>query len=374
MKHLSITFVCCLFLFLLSCKKTSERQKIWYEITSQKSLPVLEGKRLSHALPILTDGLMFFVNDSIFLANSNRNDSVFTFFKISDNELIELNSFGTLGGGPNETVSNFISYDSIKKMIYRYNIDGKIKTIGIDIKDDLDRVNDLSCYKSFYFPKNNRSVYRDMTLVSGTDSFLVLGGDPTKAGFLSLIDVAKGTAMDINLSLPEDHNRAKNTVKWNLYMQGCILSGNHNRFLYYCLEGRYAEIINIHNVDSVSRTVIAYDYPLYREAPDGVRFRREDDSYIGLYSFVTENRIYIMPRLLRNGELKQTDNYKGYPIYYSDELHIFDWDGNYIYSFQFDKPVMGFIVNKDDKYILASSINIEDYELEFERFVLPTEK
>ncbi len=84
--------------------------------------------------------------------------------------------------------------------------------------------------------------------------------------------------------------------------------------------GNYAEIITLDSQAYISdRKVIADHFPIYKTAPDGLNPFYENESLTGLYSYVTDQRIYLMQtpynkvRLVshRFGGIKTANRYGG---------------------------------------------------------------
>lgn len=50
---------------------------------------------------------------------------------------------------------------------------------------------------------------------------------------------------------------------------------------------------------------------------------------------------------------------------YPAEIHVWDWDGNPVKQIQLDHPIYSFTVSPDDKYLLATSVEMEEHLMKF---------
>jgi hypothetical protein len=354
-------------IFFISCSEhKTESQKRWDEIKNRKISAVLNGVTLKHDFPIWSEEIKFFLNDSIILTRCMDCDTIFHLYTIDGNRLHEFKKFGCIGNGPNELLDYEICMDEKQKMLYWYGtLNSRINAYQIDIT----HINDTILVSPIHFPQKDNHFYGTMAPL-GDSTFITLGGNIEKASFLTLFNVGENIVKNINISYPQDDAKVKALIKNSVYINGGILKRiNKKQLLYYCNMGHYAEIITMDDENEViKRTVLAADYPRYEIAADGINETYNMECYTGINAAVTENRIYLMLTPYRKKEIFEKSDYKGYPIFYCDELYVFDWDGNFIQAFQLNKPVARFVVNKDDSYFIASTINIEDGEIEIEKF------
>ena len=61
-------------------------------------------------------------------------------------------------------------------------------------------------------------------------------------------------------------------------------------------------------------------------------------------------------------EVKQGDNYKGYPNSYFDEIEVYDWDGRFIDNYQTDRPFLTFTVSEDNHFLYTFTEDIDTKE------------
>jgi hypothetical protein len=138
-------------------------------------------------------------------------------------------------------------------------------------------------------------------------------------------------------------------------------------YLYYSnIYGNYAEIIHIdHTMQITQRKAFLNAYPKYQVAEDGLNPIAQEGDLGGLDAFVTAERIYVMPFFSSPKPKKE-----GYPRGYNDEVFIFDWKGNFIKSYQLDKPVHTyFVVDEKRNALIASTVDIHNGgEVRIERF------
>ena len=171
--------------------------------------------------------------------------------------------------------------------------------------------------------------------------------------------------IDTDIFFPEDKCDTDPIIKRQIYNNGGICKKtNGNQYLYYCLEGNYAEIISFDNPNKVTRQVIINDLPIYTTADNGINPKGTNTNLRGLKAYTTNNYIYVMPYPLRHKDFIGKNDYKGYPTYYNNEVYVFNWNGDFIKSYTFDKLIDTFVVPEDDSCIFGVTIDSNnDYRI-----------
>ena len=161
---------------------------------------------------------------------------------------------------------------------------------------------------------------------------------------------------------PEDGVAVNSVVKHQMYTSESKVFWNEGKILYVCGNGCFALLLD-HNTQEV--TYLYDEYPKYSEANDGLNFIKEPKCSLGMYSFTSQNSIYLAPILSKivNGDY-QPDNFKGYPPYYTDRIDVFSWEGKKLGTLSLANPFSNFIVNEQARKLFALSENLITFEQE----------
>lgn len=138
----------------------------------------------------------------------------------------------------------------------------------------------------------------------------------------------------------------------------------NNLFVYTSIEGRVAFIFSLEENRINIKSYLSND-----------PFRKEkgDKNVFGFFPTLNDKYIYLAySPLTRSDFVSQNASlYQGrYPEYFMQDVYMFDWDGNPCYKFKLDVPVSDLIVDKENKYLYATSLN-ESQEPYLLRFRLP---
>lgn len=230
---------------------------------------------------------------------------------------------------------------------------------------------DYKYWTKIQWPEKEKHFWRNFVPINDS-IFLGLGGDDDKTNLLSVIYPYKNEIKELNIEYPDDRNPVKKIIKRGVYNNGELSKRrSDNQYLYTCLMGNYAEIITLDSQANVSgRKVIVDDFPIYKAAPDGLNPLYENESLTGLYSYVTDQKIYLMQTPYNKEEYFKSTDYKGYPKYYSDALYIFDWEGRFIKAYTLDKPICSFAVDEKDSFLIGITMNLKDGEFYMEKYFL----
>lgn len=365
MKYYYLIFV----LICIAC--SSNRQESCLERLKQVNNIKISGSVLENDSIIWGDRLIDIIHDKLIIQNVNT-DYTFTFFTLKDNELIKDKELIQNGNGPYEMIYPACFVDKATECIYFYDINGaniNIYKVNASSPDDMYQTQNWSKHTILsltnYFWSMNGAF---ATL--GDSSYVLLGGSLFKNNMLCVVQGTENKIVDTGISFPSDNSGAEPIVKRQLYNNGGIRKKTiGDQFLYYCLEGNYAEIITFESPGKAIRKVIVSDLPNYTTAENGINPKGNENNLRGLKTYTTNNYIYIMPYPLRHKDFIGKNDYKGYPTHYNNDIYVFDWDGNFVKSYTLNKLVCGFVVDEDDTYILGSTID-EKGEYRILKFIL----
>lgn len=307
---------------------------------------------------IWSDYLVDIINNKLIIQNF-KTDYAFSFFSIENNHLIKEKEVVRKGNGPFEMIYPACFVDQTSKRIYFYDINDAYITIYEVETLPFERIyqtstwtkdllSDLNGY--FWCMNGGFAMMNDST-------YIALGGTLDKGNMLTFVQKHSHNVIDSNINFPKDNNEAENMIKRQVYNNGGLKKRpTGNQFLYYCLEGNYAEIITVESLNKATRKVLVNDLPVYSTASNGINPKGDDNNLRGLKAYTTQQYIYLMPYPLRHKDFVDKDNYKGYPTYYNDIIYVFNWSGDFVNSYTLDQLINTFVVTDDDTSIFASSI------------------
>lgn len=319
----------------------------------------LNGRLLSSDSNIPLGNIVDFVDD-YFIISSHRTHHAFKVFQLKGDSLIEKGEFLKRGDGPFEMLQPFAFYNRPEKRAYIYDHGGQLKSIY-----SIDLCNIQNLYETSNWEKIQIPVIENYFLGSwmrkvGNHSFLILGSKVRSGKMLSKIDLIDNSISELNCSYPERDGTFNTSpvVKQSVYLAGVIeRHPTTDKIVYACESGRYAEIIDLTNPE-ISRTLMLATYPEY--VGDGINKSFLEGCLRGMQVRVTAKYIYLLPYPLTKGEVRRDLSYKDYPNYCSDELLVFNWDGGFVKKYALDTPIYSFVVDEDDCFLYAATVELEN--------------
>jgi hypothetical protein len=236
---------------------------------------------------------------------------------------------------------------------------------GIPI-NDIPNIKDYSRWKEYKWSGENIMLGLNFIKIKNNE-FIVTGAIENTRHFLSKMDFSTNQLYQFDL-WPKDSTAAPLLSKQFVYMQS-MLSTNNGKLLCAGNEGRYLFISKIGD-KTLGKPVEIYSHiPGYKAEADG-NVTYDDDCENGIIPYTTSRFIYA--QLSRNRkETHASEDYKGYPRYYFDEIEVYDWNGKFIGNFRTDKPFSSFVVSPDDRFVYTLSIDLQTKEPEIIRYNLP---
>lgn len=329
---------------------------------------LMQGMALKNDSIFWSGHIVGFMEDKI-ITRCNNCDLVFNVYTIKKDSVCFEGAFGARGQGPNELFYPKCYLDKENRTLHIFDINSSlVKAYQIDLSVQAN-LYDIETWKKIDFPQKEAAFWSHFAPLSD-DVYIGLGGGDTM-NLLSGVFLGEDNIQDLNICYPEDNNTSSDDgVKRMEYNKGDILKKTiGNKFLYSTRMGRYAEIITMDDDAKVTdRKIISGDYPIYETSADGLNPVHELQSYMGLKSYVTNERIYIMPEPYTREQYVNNKEYKGCPNNFADRLYVFDWEGQHIRTYDLDKPVSVFAVDENDSYLLATTVNTDNGEFYIERF------
>lgn len=338
MKRLSLLIACILCLY--SCKQEIEQD--------YKEVPVsLEKMDLTEELSLFQ---LEYACDSFVLATSLS--QTHKIVKITDDKVTP---FVTSGRGPMEFV--YALFKAKTDTLYllstdQYGLKGlvtipmtSIENMDTWAQESLQTDSPLHVSTSFDIDSQRNIVLIGANMLEETNIFTHIDRKTLKRTPLGF--------------WPEDDYEGPSIPKFSVYSNSADIYYNQklDRYLYVSGQGAYATILKQKEDELEEEYVLFNEKPKYGALPDGLNWGRKSGSRLGIYSFATDSLIYLAPKthFLENHEYIP-DNYKGYPPYFVDWIHVYDWEGNYKYTYVTDKPFVSiFVAEENSKIYLLSN-------------------
>lgn len=303
-------------------------------------------------------------------------ENIFHLYQLNINNTIDkIGEFGRKGNGPKEFQSiGECLYDEEKNILFMFSKnDNAIKVYKADMAFDKNllssntwEVIDLSC--------DELRECRWGNILPISDSLYIgLGGNYNKNSMISEINLTTNKVNEINIPYPNDNIEVSTLIKQSIYLHGELLKRpTQNQYLYYCSNwGNYAEIITLDDNNMLlQRNVLANNFPIYSVGQDGINPESSKNTLMGIKAYVTKNFVYLLPNFLTKDEYLHKNKKDGYPSDYCDILYKFNWEAEFIESYKLEKPILNFVVDPEDRYIIGGSILLENGEYIFAKYLL----
>lgn len=342
-----ILFIIALLSVFYSCKKAEHPPKYTYSITHKKI-------NISNNY-IGKGGPMMIMNNNIIGIDYGM-DTCFYCINTTTNYLYR---FGNRGQGPNEFINpitlqyldsnTFGSYDIMSRKFNEIHF----STENMNFKIKKSNIVSTSLL-SFYFLKSNNNQY--------------IGLGPYKNSMFISVD-SLGEINNYYYNYPyKDSNEEniKNHLRAMAYQGKLTINPSKSKFVYTSSLG---EILHFYEIskDNIKYTKkIEKEYPIYttQEEKDGFGAPLSSENMISyICSYATEEYVYF----LYSGE-KLDAFLKESVVLNANNMHIYDWNGNFIKNIKLDVKCSYFCISSDNKKMWAI---IEDPDPTIVYFDLP---
>lgn len=366
MKKIFIYTILFLFISCSSNKKTG-----LVSSSKDKDATEIKGQILSADSTILSS-IVEQIYEDILIMRVRNYSPVYEVCMIKDDQVVKLASFMDEGNGPFRAIYPKCFIDKANQCLYLYGENfNPIYRIPFPLSENVLKT---ETWERVSMSKAKNAVwgqqYAAMKSI-GSQNFLAIGGNMDGNNMFSII--SKDTTISVNgYSLPDDGFVGPHEVKRINYLSANLLKHpSDNRYVYVCMNGDYVDIFTLKG-DAISDVIpIHSKYPLYSNE-DGLnpKYDRENTS-LGYFGYATSQYIYLLSSPFSSiNEWLSTPNYKGYPSFVMDNVEVYDWDGNFIKKLKLNIPVFTFVVSDDDKYIYATSLNLETDDEAIIRYTL----
>lgn len=327
----------------------------------------LEGKML------LTDSLYMGKYFSFLIGNemimpSYLLDTLVYVGEIKGDSLITSSGFLSYGTGPNEMSGYFcLSKDDTDSTISVLDYNGGRLNFVYKIPLAKDKRYDKNLWKKYSFEKVTKYRCANPAFVQLSDSTLLLGAGTYDASYvLSIVNLKTQEVTPVDFWPLEDGVDCPNLVRQAMYMDNARLYRNGTKILYCCGSGHYAFIFELEGDKMVNKRTLFDVYPEYKVAPDGVNYHYTSGCNKALQVCVTQRFVYVR---VKEYESRRA-TYKGYPYNYSDEIRVFDWEGNELKKYLLDIPCSFFIVDENDECMYTKTVDLKTDESQLMTYCL----
>ena len=290
--------------------------------------------------------------DYLFL-QEDRDTSRLVAYRMEGDSLVRYKGLIDRGRGPREFyyVEFALSGDSL--FVSNSDPTGMKAIYGISLAD-MSKIDDPNTWTEYVF-----SEWDIMTGLAfaplGPGRFIIAGGKSGTKEIFSLADFTKEREREALRYWPNDSTQGPLASKQMVYMQSRMSSAG-DRFVYGNMSARYMFIAAVED-GAVKETASIYAHlPQYEVNPDG-NIRYTEDGEYEVEPYVTREYVYAkVGRTVR--EFNASDDYKGYPRWYVDEVEVYGWDGRFIDNYRTDRPFSTCVVSVDDQYLYTMSIDL----------------
>ncbi|MDR0989278.1 MAG: TolB-like 6-bladed beta-propeller domain-containing protein [Prevotellaceae bacterium] len=362
MKYTFIAF--CLFLFSIfyGCKERANEHRGLEQYRNYAA--ILKATPLISDSIIYGSSILYYRNDTIVL-RCFQCDELLSEYVIRDDSLRWIGNFARKGKGPLEIAGSLVNLfqDELGIKYVYCTENGQIDCFQVG------EFADSKTWKRMDFPQQKGAGWSE--LAPSRDSlYLIIGGDLQTSTLFSVVDLKNYKISPIKDALyPNDQVEARPITKALVYNSGGGIMkrpGATNEYLYFNHQfGNYAEIIELGDSMLLKRNAFLKGYPKYKEEDTS-----DKEDLRGLGAYVTNKWIYILPKYSNNQI--DTPKKEGYPTSFNDEIFLFDWKGNFVTSYQLDRPVVRyFAIDEKRNCMYAKTIHPESDEEFLVRFQLP---
>jgi hypothetical protein len=306
-----------------------------------------------------------YAKDGHLLFRATRDTNRIVIYRIDDDSLRYVSGIINKGRGPLEFI--YVEYSISDDTLYVSNSSpaGMSEIWGIPL-GDIHQIRDFRHWKRYNWKGDGIMTGLSFAKYKSGE-FIVAGAYTNTSHYLSRLDFNKQELHQYDI-WPDDSTKVPLHSKQMVYMQSKLCS-NNGKLLYSCLEGRYMFITKIGEKSLGKPTIIYSHLPVYESAP-GENVNYMDDCEYGIFPYTTSKFIYAQLERSRK-EILASEEYKGYPWLYMDEIEVYDWNGKFIANYRTDKPFDSFVVSQDDKYIYTLTMDIKTQEPMVMKYELP---
>lgn len=358
-KNIFYIIIVCLILSNCTGKKEQKEQEQeidWTEKTASLSNP---KKIIVPTNPFATEiGFRLIDDQYIFSTLSFYQDQILYMYHLQNDTLNYINKITQKGNGPLEMNSTSYVYQQPDKSLFLVSNGYSPKCFWLN-DGDSSKITNLGAWEVINFPKESSGIMAHIVLPLNDSRILIktIGDVSTPFAYYNKGD---SVLTYFPYPYPETDTKTSNAQKAIMYAGRIHKHPKKNRIINTCQEGTYACILDIEK-DSIKTIKHIYNQlPEYTPAEDGSNIHPKDNKRGFPCIAVTEQYIYLQKSNFVLSDLRKDNPNNGYPIWFDRTIYVFDWEGNPVKKYNLDTYVSSFVVDSNDKFIYAQTMDPSD--------------
>lgn len=313
--------------------------------------------------PLISETTFNLINDEyLFCTNVYYQDEVLHAYKLKNDTLNYIGKVTQKGEGPLEMVgTSLINKLPNKNLLLTTENGYNPKTFRLQ-DDDFSKITKLDTWELIKFPKNDIGTMVEHMIPLNDSRILVkvIGNVPAPFAYYNTGDSTL-TYFPYPDSI-DTKTKTKNMAQRTIMYTGRIFKHpTKDRIVRTCQMGTFACILDIKGEDIEFVNHIYNNPPEYALDKDGFNAHPKNSNKLGFNCIaLTEKYIYIKLNDYTLNDIDSEDINNGYPLSFSKQIYVFDWEGNPIKKYNFDKYIYKFVVDSNDMYLLTQTIDLTD--------------
>lgn len=224
---------------------------------------------------------------------------------------------------------------------------------------DMSKITNLGLWEVINFPNKGNAIMANRTLpLNDYRIFMKTIGDiATPFAFYNAND---SVVSYFPFPYPETDPKASNAQKSIMHVGQIRKHPSKDRILNTLQEGSYACIMDVEGKNIKVVKHIFNELPQFDPDQDGANIHPKDNKRGFAHIAVTEKYIYMKISDFRFSDRKKENINDGYPLWFDNKIYVFDWEGNPVRKYNLDKYVSSFVVDSNDKFIYAQTMDLAD--------------
>lgn len=306
-------------------------------------------------------------NDLLFIEQEAVPDNLWSLFRIQGDSLLWQGVLLQKGKGPFEIQTRaFVLNTGGDSLVI--NPTGAPQHFFSISGSDVAAILDKKQWKVYDYPRNIEFV--DIMAPTTTGGFLLASrGD--KDNMFEMFRTGDMTARPLVSPYPEAAAKMVGVARGVAYNGRIYQQPGADRYVQIGSTGQMVTIFDLIDSTITNRKEVYNELPEFKLAPDGLNLSPAGKNKLGFRTAVTAGYIYLLDVMFKLEDLGVVPDYKGHRLGFSDQLLVFDWEGNPVARFELDTPAVAMSVAPDDSYFYAFTEDPESGEQQVLRFALP---
>lgn len=297
-----------------------------------------------------------FNNEYLFLTYSFYQDMTLHFYHLQNDTLNYLGKITQKGDGPFEMPSMSYIHQLPNKDLFLTSSGYNPKCFILN-DGNFSKATSLNLWNVVKFPSQESGTMVTEMLPLNDSRILVkvLGDVPYPFAYYNAGD---SILSYFPYPFPETEKETSNAQKSMMCVGKIYKHPSKDKILNTYQGGTYACILDIDNQNIKQVRHIYNSIPQYVPDKDGANSHPKKSNKLGFSGIaVTEKHIYLKKYDFALEDITKEDVNNGYPLWFDNKIYVFDWEGNPVRKYNLDKYVSSFVVDDDDKFIYAQTIN-----------------